>query len=445
MTDSIPLTELGSPSDNARRDYFGRYLVVPPEGGTPPVPYTRVTTVAGTLDSLGGLAPWKATMCAQGMLMRRGLRARWEALLAEYGDAWYGHGAQTKKLARALVEECAAVGGGNDRKEQGSALHTLTALADLGRMPKHLTPETERDVLAYLGGRQEAGIEVVPGLIEVTVVIDAYQVAGTFDRGCRVPGFDLPLISDLKTGATLEYSFQEIAVQLAAYSRANAIYRQGPAADGSDDVRLPMPAVDQDWGLIFWLPADEGNLHLYLVDLQAGWEAFEKSMWTRGWRKAKPQREWPGPVPTSADNLLPALEASLAAAAARHPSAVPLPPQEPPPAPEAASVPEAPSEAPGAAEMPLREWLQGRINAIGEHPQARSTLGRDWPQDIPTLRRSEAHSAEDLAVIEQLCDAVERRWQLTFPPPRPGSEQAMGRLLDLFPGSSIHPDQETPA
>ena len=36
---------LEAPGDNARRDRYGRYLVVPPGGGKP-TGYTRATTVA---------------------------------------------------------------------------------------------------------------------------------------------------------------------------------------------------------------------------------------------------------------------------------------------------------------------------------------------------------------------------------------------------------------
>lgn len=37
------------PTDAVRRDRWGRYLVVPPDGGKP-VGYTRATTVAKALD-----------------------------------------------------------------------------------------------------------------------------------------------------------------------------------------------------------------------------------------------------------------------------------------------------------------------------------------------------------------------------------------------------------
>jgi hypothetical protein len=339
-------------------------------------------------------------------------------LLALYGDPWYATD-QSKADCKALVEECATVGGANDRKEIGSALHTITALIDLGQAPTHLSDETTRDVAAYLHTRNMADIEIVEGMIEVTVVLDTYQVAGTFDRLCKVPGFDLPLISDLKTGASLDYSYQDFAVQLAAYSRGEFIYQQGTAEDGSQDRRLPMPEVNQDWGLIFWLNAGTGNMDLILLDLNAGWEAFGHSLFAREWDKAEPYRRFEHP-----DELANILQASLD---------VVLAPTEPPPDNSQAVDNQAPQENPWVT--PIREWLQGRINKIGADDKARKALGEAWP-DIPTLHASAEHTPEQITIIEKLLDDIERKFGIEFPPPKPDAA-ATGKIVALFPGSNL--------
>ena len=105
----------------------------------------------------------------------------------------------------------------------------------------------------------DAGITVLSDYIETTVVLDRHRVAGTFDRLVNVPGFELPLIADLKTGADLAWSWRPFAVQLAAYARAEAIYVQGPASDGSQDVRHPMPPIERSRGLIIHLPVGEAR------------------------------------------------------------------------------------------------------------------------------------------------------------------------------------------
>ena len=409
-TDSLSLVDLNG-GDGARRNGKGQYLIVP-KGGSKPTGFSRVTTVASTLGTEFGIVSWKATMTAVGAMLRPGLRARWEALIAEHdGDPWYGSQAG-KKACQKLVEECCTVGGGSDRAEIGTALHALTALVDWGRTPTLLSEQTEADLTAYVNGLVEAGVTIVPDMIEQTVVLDEYRVAGTFDRLVRVPGFKLPLIGDLKTGRDLTLSMHEIAVQLATYSRADSLYVQGEAVDGSQDERLPMPEVDQHHGLVMWLPAGEARLELFVVDLDAGWEAFQQSMWVRGWRNRKVST----PLGEYQPDLVPLLEASLAAVDDSY-------------------------------TQRLRDWLQGRIDAIGRDRKAGADLGIRWPPGMPTLRRSTEHTPEDLDVIEQLLEDVEARYSIPFGESKPTTD-AVGQLLHLFPGSSVVdelvPTKETP-
>jgi hypothetical protein len=464
---SIPLSALPAVADKWRRDQWGRYLVAP-KPGDKPVGYTRATTVAKALDSGGGLAAWNATMAACGMTLRPGLRARWEALMAEHdGNPWYA-GEHSKAECKQLVKECAAVGGANDRSEMGTSLHTITALVDTGRTP-HLSEETERDVRAYLDGLAAAGITPVPDAVELTVVLHDWRVAGTFDRLKIVPGFELPLIADLKTGADLSYSWQTMAVQLAIYSRGDEIYRQGRAEDGSEDVRLPMPAVDQTHGLIMWLDAGSGKLELFLVDLVAGWEAFEHSMFARAWRKRDVSISLADY--RARTELMPALEASLAELAQRGLAAsgdpqaqivavekdgrryepapgggmVDVGPAGVPASPESGEVIDADQTEPdanGPAQPEhtneLRTWLQSRIDAIGKHAEARNELAGMWPRDVPSLLVSADHTPEQLAAIELACNAVEKRFRLPFPPPKPDpdTDAAVARVLHMFPNST---------
>ena len=79
----------------------------------------------------------------------------------------------------------------------------------------------------------------------MTCVLDEHGVAGTFDRAAFVPGFDLPLIADLKSGSSLDYSWPAFAIQLAIYTQANALYEQGAAAD--PDVPRPPPHRCKWW------------------------------------------------------------------------------------------------------------------------------------------------------------------------------------------------------
>jgi hypothetical protein len=411
MTGSIPLDQLGANApggDGLRRDRWGRLLVVPPDGGKPKG-YTRYTTVAKTTDEGGGLVSWKAALAVCGTLRRRGIRAQWEALIAEHGDPWYA-GDEPKARCKRLVEEAAEAGGATDRREQGTALHAITALVDRGQTPQHLSAETARDIEAYQETLAAHGITVAhmahSGLpaVEVTVVDDTFEAGGTFDRIVNVRGRARPLVCDLKTGADISYSGGSFSVQVAGYAHAEAVYEQGADPNGSTDVRAPMPDVDQDEGLVIWLPAGEGRCELYTVDLAAGWQGFVLSMAVREWRQRK--------------GLLKVFT--------------------PPPA--LTVVPDSPTV------VELRAWLQERINVIGRHtPEARAALGELWPLGLPTLRARDDHTPEQLAEIEKLLDEVEAHFVIPFGPPRPGTtdqeRRVIGAARRAFPPST----KETPA
>jgi len=266
-----------------RRDRWGRYLVVPPGGGKP-LGYTRVTTIAKTLDDGSGLLDWKATASVVGTMRRQGIRASWEQLINEHPDPWYGS-PESKKRCKELVKEAAEAGGSGDRAQLGTALHAMVETLNKGGTPLVSQDSTQRDLDAYTAAITAAGIHIDPNYCERTVVLDELQVAGTADMlVVKVPDVGT-VVGDLKTGASLDFGWNAIAVQLAAYASADAVYAQGETPD--DDQRLAMPDVRNDVGLVIHLPAGEARCTLWLVDLAAGRQALEQSMWVRQWRKRK--------------------------------------------------------------------------------------------------------------------------------------------------------------
>ena len=331
---------------------------------------------------------------------------------------------------------------------------------DVGRNPS-LTPDSRRDIEAYQTALANHGItiegaDVGHPAVELMVVLDEWKVAGTLDRIVRCPGFARPLIADLKTGRSLEYSWHSIAVQLAIYAHADALYAQGGADDGSEDERYEMAPVDQRWALIFWLPAGSGTCKVYGVDIEAGWEAFKLAMATREWHKNKT-------LSIAADELFTAAS-EVAANAEPCTCEPPLTTSSGAPASDPGcpihgdnSVDRLPPPPPEDLTPLLAESLERKIGASfpgttvvelgptpevprlahGAHrphrwPSSRSGhLAPRWPEGVPTLRQSTEHTAEQLGAIEAVLDIVEGHLRLPFADPRPGSEP-LGDVIDLF-------------
>jgi len=398
-----------------RRDRWGRYFVVPPEGGKPEG-YTRVTTIAKSADDGGGLIPWKATLAVVGSLRRPGILASWQALMAEHPDPWYS---PAKDRCKQLVEQAAEAGGATDRADIGTALHALveqSVKSGWSEMPL-LQPGMQADIEAYRRTLEAAGIRVLPEFVERIVVLDRHRAAGTSDNlAIEVPGYGL-LVGDLKTGTDLRYSWQAIAVQLAAYANADAMYTQGDAADGSQDRREPMPPVSKEIGLVIHLPAGEARCELHLVDLVAGWKAFEMSMDIREWRSRKnlarplqlataPAAPTPSPAPAAAaapppDFDAPATPATIAAPeeSAPHGTAPVEQPAAGIPNPAATTVPAFDEPAPSAPPVPPELTPADQRAAIDQRPapDEGATIAE---VDVEALRTAAAAlSAEARALV----------------------------------------------
>jgi hypothetical protein len=242
------------------RDRFGRPLVVPPEGGKP-VPYTRATTLAGTLDDLYGLMGWKQRQTALGLADRKDLQL---AVTAHRDD---------KRELNRICEKALEAAASSAAATTGTALHSLTELVDAGQDLPVLPDDAAADLEAY---RQAmAPFEIVA--MEQFTVLDDLKVGGTPDRILKWQ--DRYFIGDLKTGKSLKFSLGKIAMQLALYSRAQ-VY------DIATGERSPLPPVDQNNALVIHVPAGTGRAEVVWVNIAKGWEAVDLALKVRAWRKA---------------------------------------------------------------------------------------------------------------------------------------------------------------
>jgi hypothetical protein len=390
-----------TPPPKVRRDRYQRYLVLPP-GATKPVGYTRATTVAKAIEDASSLINWKGRMVALGLAARPDLYA-----------GIHTTNPDDKRALDALCERAAEAGGATIRRDLGTALHHM--LEQSWRDPAYMPPATYAgDVTAVHQALADAGFTVVAGMTERMVVNDDRQIAGTFDL--LVTDGTTTYVADIKTGSSVIYGGLAFATQLAIYAGAADLYTQGAAADGSEDTREPMPEVSGERAVIIHVQPESGHCELHWLDLTVGAAALDLAISVREIRKAKP---------------LLAIDPTVTGA-----PAVPAPG----PADPFAGLPDATGQAQKPRPVERREWLRARIaNILGA--EVRSGLLAEmnvdsagvlmvqwWPEGVPTLRESEAHTDAQLDAIAERCTMVEKALELTFPDPDPSVPLVPERL-----------------
>ena len=249
----------------APKDRWGRYLIKTRSGKETSFP--RVTTIAKSLDDEGALTAWKGRMTATGLVQRNDLLVAASAALED------------RSALDRIVQQAIEAAGASSKANIGTALHSLTQALDLGQQPAIL-PGLQTDVNAYTTGITQHGVIIDPRFVEVLLVNEKFEYAGTADRIARFNNRKKKQIMDLKTGS-IDYAMNAIAVQMAMYANADYIY------DWRTQEHIPMPDIDKTRGVILHLPAGQGTLALYEVDLVAGWEAAQMAMAVRTWRKRK--------------------------------------------------------------------------------------------------------------------------------------------------------------
>ena len=241
------------------RDKYGRPMVVPPKGGKP-VPYTRTTTVAGSLDDGTALVAWKLRMAATGLTMRPDL------LLAASAHR------DNKLEMDKLVEDAMEAAGATKQANIGTAIHTLTEKLDRGEDLGVIPDDYVADIQAYA----DATKDFTNINIEQFCVLDKFKIAGTPDRVVEYKGEKF--ISDLKTGS-ISYP-SKIAMQL-------AVYAHGLPYDPATAVRGSWGDINTEKGIIVHLPAGSGECTLHFVDLVHGWKGIQLAMKVRTHRDKK--------------------------------------------------------------------------------------------------------------------------------------------------------------
>ena len=374
-----------------RRNRWGQYLVVPPEGGEP-VGYIRATTIAKTLDDGSGLIGWGKRMVALGLSQRPDLLA----LIATTDDT-------DKRALDKVCERAAEAGGSTIRRDLGTAFHSAmeASYESFDAVPAAFL----EDVVAVHEALKAAGLSVVPGLVERIVVHDRHRIGGTFDL--VLTDGERNYISDLKTGSSVAYGSLGFAVQLAIYANADAMYAQGHKKDGSADTRQPMPDLDKSKGIILHAQLGEAKCDLHWIDLEIGAKALDLAMTVREIRKSKPLT--PIVLQSAEERMVEKVKAAF----------------------------------PGAEEIvgeEWRGWFRARLADISEAGHLEQ-LRVGWPAGVPTLASGEDITAEQAEQLEQMTADIEAEFGLSFPAPKPRKDDKADKWVSRIAVPDVKPNE----
>lgn len=412
----------------------GRYLLRLP--GEPKVKQrTRMTTFIKAVDDAQNLIPWSMVMALQGVFGPSpagiALRAQFAALLARSSNPYYD--SETSKAeAKQIAEAAKEAGGGGARRDVGTALHDMTEAVITGKSTiDQVDAEWRPKVSAILHALDAAGWDVVVELCERAVHNATYDVVGRFDLMLRarhditvsdtisIPAGTM-VIGDLKTGGELwkpkkdwktkqqvgwidAHTDSDLteSMQLAGYAGA-AVVIEWPADQWAECATTAMPEVSQQWGVIIHAPSSGAEVVLRYLDLAIGRQGLAVCAQVREARKLHPLLGRVGPDTPA------------------------WPPCEQPSLLADTATPEPVVEAPAVDVAALRAWLTGRVDSLRDAEAAMADLAKRWPATVPTLKRSEAHTLEQLRAIEKVLDRVEADHgrpfgepDPTFPPPAP--------------------------
>lgn len=355
------------------RDRWGRPLIVPAGGGKPK-PYARVSSFGQILENQFGLNKWKQRMVLLGAIDRPDLMKL--ATAAKNDD---------RKLD-GLVEQMMDAGGASRAANTGTAIHDILAQVDAGEIKLDEVPdEFSAQARAWQQLLDDHGFEPVRDMIELHVVNDRFEAAGSADNICRTADGRLVLV-DKKTG-------KKIGQRPLAYMVQLAIYATSDRYDIETGERSSL-GVDDTVAYIAHVPAAGGDAVLYEVDVAEGLRLAELAA------DAKRAEKHATPIRQVEPTVTPPVEPASAA---------------------------------------KRLWVADRLSTILEYPKAKTLLSSRWPADLPKLSSDHRHSDAELDRIAEIVQSIEDEVAAPFPTSDPTVEPAKPKTRAKKPAA----EQET--
>jgi hypothetical protein len=252
-------------------DRWGRYLLVDPFTYTRR-PWTRVTTFAKSIVDTFALNQWQQRMAVKGMSIRPDLVAMAATLDVK----------KDRERLNQLVDQAKDAAGHKIAANQGTAIHGFTENLDRGLISLDAVPAPQRpSIEAYEAKLKEAGISILPDMIERIICVPSYSVAGRLDRAVQEASGDR-VILDVKSGSSLQYNKLEIAIQLSMYAHGVNI---AGVYDQRHERWVPVPKVRTNYAIVAHIPAGSNTCELIRVNIEQGWQDASLSETVRQRRK----------------------------------------------------------------------------------------------------------------------------------------------------------------
>lgn len=365
------------------RDRWGRPLIIPADGGKA-IAYGRFSSHGSVLEDKFALEKWKIRTSAIGLTKREDLYAQLAACPPE----------DSKRIDE-IMSQALEAGGGSVGANLGTALHEFTQRLDVGEITLDDIGEPWRtDIQAYVDTMKANNLTVIPELVEVNLVNDMLELAGTADRFFRHPELGV-ICADIKTGKQISKNPLAYAVQLSAYAHS-VLYdiETGKRKRIHEDLILHV-------GYIIHIPANQGRCDIYEVDMLDAMEAARLARTVKQWQKRT--------------DLVRPLN----------------------PAPKARKKAEKPAEKPSEAlvsvvNLERNEWLRGRLQPVME--ACKAELVALWPDGVLTPSKAEHWTDLEIDRIVEIIATLEREHELGFYPLDPTAPK-----LDLPEFSFMQP------
>jgi hypothetical protein len=280
-----PATYPGTPAGGGAREIeyhptYGGYTNLPPVPGWEGKTYwTRVSTLAKTLDDTWNLSQWGKRMVVWGIKQD-------PSIMNLVGNRIKDpSGKAGKQILDAVATRALEQAETHKGADAGTDLHNLAEEMEfLGHVPEIATPEQRRTLNAYQAGLASQGLEILPEFTERVVVCPELGVAGRIDRIVREVAGGVLRIGDLKSQKWEPGAFDSLALSIQLGVYANASYM----LDAESWTWVEMPEVSKRGGVVFWIPSVRpGVFEAYDVDLVKGYKFARAAMQLRTWRNQK--------------------------------------------------------------------------------------------------------------------------------------------------------------